>query len=202
MNQQTASGTKYSGFVYKSCAETFSFGYTWFTNSFNVVCDAKDVSALCTLKMENANGYETLGEKSLNLWRFVHSSNDVEEIIVKIDDDTMIQKHLFDEFIDEFAKRDAIIAGMINTWGGEFYWPLGRLYMFKRSALPPSDSVLWANATTFNKFEDAQIGYLINTTDIELTYHLDEERFWHADFEDDRVKIVFKHLSATCGVEP
>jgi len=202
-NQVTASGTPYTAFVHKSCAETFTFGYTWFTNSFNVVCDSNDPSPLCTLKMENPNGYDTLGEKSLNLWKYVRRSNDVEDIIIKIDDDTMIQKHVFDAFVDEFAKRkNNSIAGIMNTWGGEFYWPLGRLYMFKKSFLPPADDFLWQNATFFNKWEDCQIGYLIQEKNVDHTYYLEPEQFWHANFEDSRVKIDFKHLSATCTTEP
>ncbi|KAF9282089.1 hypothetical protein BGZ68_006215 [Mortierella alpina] len=199
-NQVTASGTRYTAFVLKSCAETFTFGYSWFTNTFNVVCDSQDTSPLCTLRFENAAGYDTLGEKSLNLWKYVHQSNDVEEIIIKIDDDTMIQKHVFDEFVDEFAKRrDNTLAGMINTWGGEFYWPLGRLYMFKKSYLPPADDFYWKNATFFNKWEDCQIGYIIHEQNIHRTYELDSERFWHQNFEDNRVKIDFKHFSAACN---
>ncbi|KAF9932087.1 hypothetical protein BGZ75_009118 [Mortierella antarctica] len=199
-NQVTASGTRYTAFVHKLCAETFTFGYSWFTNSFNIVCDTLDPSPLCTLKVENSNGYNTLGEKSLNLWKYVHQSDDVEDIIVKIDDDTMIQKHVFDEFVDEFANRtDNTIAGVMNTWGGEFYWPLGRLYMFKKSHLPPAGDFLWTNATFFNKWEDCQLGYLIQEQNVSRTYYLESERFFHSTFEDARVKIGFKRISATCN---
>ncbi|GJJ70991.1 hypothetical protein EMPS_03341 [Entomortierella parvispora] len=123
-SQVTKSGTRYTAFVYKSCAETFSFGYTWFTTeAFDVVCDTLDKSPLCTVNIENSKGYELLGEKSLNLWKLVHSTEDSEEIIVKIDDDTMIQKQVMDVYTD---------------------------------------------------------------------------KFWHAGFEDNRVKIEFKYLSSSC----
>ncbi|CAO3568864.1 unnamed protein product [Mortierella alpina] len=200
LNQVTASGTPYTAFVHKLCAETFSFGYSWFTNTFNIVCDPYDQSPLCTIKMGNSNGYDSLGEKSLSLWKYVHTSDDVEDIIIKIDDDTMIQKHVFDEFVDEFAKRtDNSIAGVINTWGGEFYWPLGRLYMFKKSSLPPADNFLWQNATFFNKWEDCQLGYLIHEQNVSRTFYLEAERFYHSKFEDARVKINFKRISAICN---
>ncbi|KAF9566417.1 hypothetical protein EC968_003761 [Mortierella alpina] len=202
-SQVTAAGTRYTAFVHKSCAETFSFGYSWFTNEFNIVCDPKDPSPLCTLKMDSSNGYDTLGEKSLNLWKYVHGSDDVEDIIIKIDDDTMIQKHVFDEFVDEFASRaDNTIAGLMNTWGGEFYWPLGRLYMFKKSHLPPAGDFLWTNATFFNKWEDCQLGYLIHEQNVSRTFYLESERFWHSTFEDVRVKIDFKRITATCDTGP
>jgi hypothetical protein len=130
LTQVTAAGTKYNGFVYKSCAETFSFGYTWFTNYFNVVCDTNDDSKLCTIWMENSKGHDLLGEKALNLWKLVHSSEESEEIIVKLDDDTMIQKRVLAEFVDEFSKnKDCVIAGVMNYWGDDFQWPLGRLYI-------------------------------------------------------------------------
>ncbi|KAF9963456.1 hypothetical protein BGZ70_007408 [Mortierella alpina] len=199
-NQVTASGTPYTAFVHKLCAETFSFGYSWFTNTFNIVCDPNDVSPLCTIKMDNSNGYDSLGEKSLSLWKYVQNSDDVEDIIIKIDDDTMIQKHVFDEFVDEFAKRtDNSIAGVMNTWGGDFYWPLGRLYMFRKSFLPPADDFLWQNATFFNKWEDCQLGYLIQEKNVSRTFYLEAERFYHSTFQDARVNITFKRISAICN---
>ncbi|KAG0051079.1 hypothetical protein BGZ83_004111 [Gryganskiella cystojenkinii] len=202
LSHVTASGTKYTGFVYKSCAETFSFGYTWFTNYFNVVCDTGDLSPRCTLRIENSKGYDNLGEKSLNLWKMVHTSDEAEEIIVKLDDDTMIQKHVLDEFIDKFAKnKKCILAGMVGRWEDTFFWPLGRLYMYKKRALPPAGHIRWENATTFNKWEDGQIGYLIGTTEQSTVCDFGDdalERFAHAELKSDRVDIKFKFLSATC----
>ncbi|KAG0042652.1 hypothetical protein BGZ83_000210, partial [Gryganskiella cystojenkinii] len=203
LNQVTASGTKYTAFVHKSCAETFTFGYSWFTTAFNIVCDSEDPSRLCNLWIENSNGYETLGQKSLNLWKLVHAMDSAEEIVIKIDDDTLIQKHVLDEFIDNFArKKECKVAGMINRWGDEFHWPLGRLYLFKKWALPATGDARWEEAMRFERWEDAQIGFLVGATEVPMVCDLgpdQAEKFFHADLVEPRVEIHFKALSAKCG---
>ncbi|KAG0013259.1 hypothetical protein BGZ81_001150 [Podila clonocystis] len=210
-SQETASGTKYLGFVHKSCAETISFGYTWFTTIFNIACDKNDPSPLCTVWLENSNGYVSLGEKSLALWKLVHDTEDTPDIIVKLDDDTIIQKHLLDEWVDAFAKSPAVIGGTMVKWEKEgmpydFWWPLGRLYMYKKSAMPPSTSHVWENASEFNKWEDGQIGYIMGvpTKDAHRIFWVDDTRFSHSQYVegnpnwDKRVEIKFRYLSAPC----
>ncbi|KAG0253554.1 hypothetical protein DFQ27_007345 [Actinomortierella ambigua] len=207
--QQTASGTKYVGFVHKSCAETMSFGYTWFSTIYNIACDKNDPSPLCTVWLENSNGYVSLGEKSLALWKMVHQAEDIPDIVVKLDDDTIIQKHVLDEFIDNFAKQPCVIGGTMVKWAKDeydFWWPLGRLYMFKRSAMPPSSSHIWTSASDFNKYEDGQIGYIMGvpTNDTEHICWLDGEKYAHSQYKegdpnwDGRVEIKFRYLSAGC----
>ncbi|KAG0081809.1 hypothetical protein BGZ93_006790 [Podila epicladia] len=207
--QETASGTKYLGFVHKPCTETIAFGYTWFTTIYNIVCDKNDPSPLCTVWLENSNGYESLGEKSLALWKFVHDTEDTPDIVVKLDDDTVIQKQILDEFIDDFAKSPAVIGGTMNKWtadGYDFWWPLGRLYMYKKSAMPESTSHIWENASHFNKYEDGQIGYIMDvpTNDNNRIFRVNETRFHHSHYIegdpgwDKRVEIKFRHLTAPC----
>ncbi|KAG0012398.1 hypothetical protein BGZ82_002613 [Podila clonocystis] len=208
-SQETASGTKYLGFVHKSCAETISFGYTWFTTIFNIACDTNDPSPLCTVWLKNSNGYVSLGEKSLALWKLVHDTEGTPDIIVKLDDDTIIQKHLLDEWIDAFAKSSAVIGGTMVEWkkdGYDFWWPLGRLYMYKKSAMPASTSHIWESASEFNKYEDGQIGYIMGvpTKDNHRIFWVNATQFAHSKYVegdpiwDKRVEIKFRYLTAPC----
>ncbi|KAG0229947.1 hypothetical protein BGW42_001275 [Actinomortierella wolfii] len=210
--QHTESGTPYSGFVYKSCTETLSFGYTWFSNIFNIVCDRRDRSPLCNFWVKSSSGYTSLGEKSLNLWNYVRhaAANEVAEIVLKIDDDTIIQKHVFDKLIDDFARKPCKLMGVFwgddNGANGSYFWPLGRLYIFKRSALPPIDSPRWrALDGKFSNAEDVQMGYLLNITDPAYVCKLGmTEYFWHAAYGetdegwDKRVEIKFRPLTSSC----
>ncbi|KAF9972354.1 hypothetical protein BGZ73_004542 [Actinomortierella ambigua] len=204
LTQRTEKGTLYNGFVYKPCVDTMSFGYTWFTNIFNVVCDRQDKSPMCNLRIKSSSGYSSLGEKSLNLWKLVQRAPKATEIIVKLDDDTIIQKHVLDAIIDDFASKPCVLGGLLHSDGG-WYWPLGRLYMFKKSALPPPNSPLWlANGDQYRNAEDVQMGYLINVTDPKLICQIDPAKFWHGNFVeatpgwDKRVEIKFSFISSSC----
>ncbi|KAG0241685.1 hypothetical protein BGW41_005560 [Actinomortierella wolfii] len=206
---QTAKGTKYAGFLHKSCADTLSFGYTWFSTIFNIACDKSDPSPLCTVRLDNSNGYVSLGEKSLALWKQVNEAEDLPDIIVKLDDDTIIQKNVLDDFVDYFASKPCFIGGTMVPWKDEkynFWWPLGRLYMFKRSSMPAKESERWKIAEEFNKYEDGQIGYIMGAP-TETQDHicwLDGNRYWHSKYTeedqgwDKRMEIKFRYLSAGC----
>ncbi|KAF9972355.1 hypothetical protein BGZ73_004543 [Actinomortierella ambigua] len=211
--QLTAKGTPYLGFVHKSCAETLSFGYTWFSTIYNIACDKNDPSPLCTIWLENSNGYVSLGEKSLALWKQVHETENIPDIVVKLDDDTIIQKQVLDEFIDYFSTQPCIIAGTMVSWKDEnydFWWPLGRLYMYKRSAMPHKSSHIWESASFFNKYEDGQIGYIMGvpTNDTKRICWLADNKYYHTNYVekdnptwDKRVEIKFRYLSAGCPTD-
>ncbi|KAG0253553.1 hypothetical protein DFQ27_007344 [Actinomortierella ambigua] len=210
-----------------------SFGYTWFSTTFNIVCDRQDTSPLCTLRIKTSgsNGQSSLGEKSLKLWKLVSRSSGgggggdggsaataavtavatTANIIVKLDDETIIQKHVLDEFIDDFARKPCIVAGIPhnsnnnNNGGDGRYWPLSKLYMFKKSALPPVDSPLWLakSGRQFMNAEHVQMAHLINVTDPALVCQIDTSKFWHGDFDestkgwDMRVELKFRYLSSS-----
>ncbi|KAJ2400527.1 hypothetical protein GGI23_001983 [Coemansia sp. RSA 2559] len=112
------------------------------------------------------------------------------DFYVKIDDDLIMSESKLDEILKVMAATDCQVAGGIALDYG-FYWPLGQVYIFKRTIMEMICPQLPVT-NVFHSSEDITFGSLLNSTDKSMFCGLNKPKnHWHKDYKDQRVEIKY-----------
>ncbi|KAF9917731.1 hypothetical protein BX616_000092 [Lobosporangium transversale] len=189
-----SNSVKYDIFMYIGCTVSPFAAVLWHFNQAVKVCDADNLDSSCNIKMNKNYNYDFLGHKAKD-WLLSSDFNtllDRSDVVVKLDDDTIISKTILDNLVSEFAAADCKYAGNMRKTQAGFYWSNGPLFMVKtdylRSKLKDNSGVL----SYYNKAEDVQMGALLDITNSDLICNVDLDTFRHRYYEDKRLSIRYK----------
>ncbi|PVU87820.1 hypothetical protein BB560_006430 [Smittium megazygosporum] len=164
-----------------------------FANQLNsdIVCDADYKDETCTLNLNSNYNWFSLSTKLRDL--LVHyCTKDIENtVFVKMDDDLIVSNGQLNKLIERFSKTDCLLAGDIAT-DYPFYWGLGKLYLFKSSALLKICNTEVLEEKPFIRNEDIYMGYLLNITDTSKVCGINKFiDYYHKYYSDHRVRISY-----------
>ncbi|KAF9177612.1 hypothetical protein BGZ51_008522, partial [Haplosporangium sp. Z 767] len=166
-----AAAVPYEIYMYIGCTVSPFAAVLWHFNQAVKVCDADNLDNACNVKMKKNYDYDELAYKAKD-WLLSEEFSaimDRSEVIVKLDDDTIIAKDTLDRLVEEFAAADCLYAGNMRYHGDErIFWSNGPLFMVKtkylRKMLTENREVL----SYFRKAEDVQMGSTLRITDDKL----------------------------------
>ncbi|KAF9571315.1 hypothetical protein EC968_000755 [Mortierella alpina] len=187
----------YDIYMYIGCTVSPFAAALWHFNQAIKVCDADNLDGECTVKMERNYDYEVLGMKAKHwlLSKEFGAILDRNEIVVKLDDDTIISKDILDRLVREFSSSECVFAGNMRKTKEGYYWSNGPLFMVKtdflRGRLSKGAEVL----NQFVKAEDVQMGALLAIEDERQVCNVDLSAFRHRYYEDERMTIRYKPMS-------
>ncbi|KAG0251833.1 hypothetical protein BG011_007355, partial [Mortierella polycephala] len=190
-----AAAAAYEIYMYIGCTVSPFAAVLWHFNQAVKVCDAANLDSACNIKMKKNYDYDELAFKAKD-WLLSEEFNaimDKNEVIVKLDDDTIIAKDTLDRLVGEFMAGDCQYAGNMRYHGDErIFWSNGPLFMVKtghlRRMLKENSNVL----SYFKKAEDVQMGALLRITDDKLVCNVNLDTFRHRYYEDKRLSIRYK----------
>ncbi|KAF9585694.1 hypothetical protein BGW38_001178 [Lunasporangiospora selenospora] len=184
----------YEMYIYVGCTISPFASVLWHFNQAVKVCDAKNNDNQCSVKLKQNYDYNELAFKAKD-WLLSEEFGALlnkSQIIVKLDDDTIIPKETLDGLVQEFSESDCLFAGNMRYYGDErVFWSDGPLFMVKSAYL---HKMLQENAEVMDRFrkaEDVQMGALLNIKDPKLVCNVDIDAFRHRYYEDKRLVIRF-----------
>ncbi|KAI1288993.1 hypothetical protein EDD11_009451 [Mortierella claussenii] len=193
-NSVSSPKTNYDIYMYIGCTISPLAAVFWHFNQAIKVCDEGNLDSACSIKMKRNYSYDSLGRKAKD-WLLSDDFNAVisrNDVVVKLDDDTIISKTVLDALVQEFAASDCNYAGNMRKSEEGFYWSDGPLLMVKtdyvRAKIKENRDVL----DFYDKAEDVQMGALLNITSDSLVCNVDLDVFRHRFYEDKRLSIRFK----------
>ncbi|KAJ2546137.1 hypothetical protein EV175_005710, partial [Coemansia sp. RSA 1933] len=153
-------------------------------------CDKDAKAEGCGVLLEKSYKWDTLSLKLVDSLKIMCSSMKRTDFYVKIDDDLIMPESKLDEIIRKMATTDCQVAGGIAV-DYPFYWPVGQIYIFKRSIFDDICRKL-PTATVRHSHEDIAFGGLIDSTNKSMFCSLDKPKnHWHKHYSDHRVKIDY-----------
>jgi len=185
---------KYGIYMYLGCTVSSFASVFWHVTQAVKVCDRLNSDRLCDYKMTEDYDYNLLARKA-RAWllsdRYAQMV-DENEVLVKLDDDTIVSKDTLDEMVSQFADSDCLLAGMVRQAENGMFWNTGALYMVKTSHLKKQLKENSDVLSKYDKAEDVQFAELMNITDKNLVCSLDPNAFKHRYYEDGRISIRYK----------
>ncbi|PVV03347.1 hypothetical protein BB560_002174 [Smittium megazygosporum] len=164
-----------------------------FANQLNsdIVCDANYKDETCTINLKSNYDWFSLSTKLRDLL-VLYCTKDIEDtVFVKMDDDLIVSNGQLNKLIERFSKSDCLYAGDMAT-DFPFYWALGKLYLFKSSALLKICNTEVLKEKPFHSSEDIYMGYLLNITDTSKVCGINKFiNYYHKHYSDHRVKISY-----------
>ncbi|KAF9971893.1 hypothetical protein BGZ73_005061 [Actinomortierella ambigua] len=188
-----ATTTKYGMYMYLGCSASPFASVLWHVTQAIKVCDRSTSDRMCDVKMSKDYDYDVLALKAqewLQSDRFTQML-DENEVIVKLDDDTIISKDSLDGMVEEFVRSECKFAGVMRESNG-LYWSSGPLYLVKSNFMKQQ---LRENSQEFqyhSKYEDVQLSSVLNLRDWKLVCNVDTSAFKHRYYEDSRMTIRYK----------
>ncbi|KAF9946854.1 hypothetical protein BGZ72_011084 [Mortierella alpina] len=185
---------RYDIYMYIGCTVSPFAAALWHFNQAIRVCDADNLDSECTFKMNQNYDYEILGIKAKH-WLMSKEFDAVlerNEIVVKLDDDTIISKDILDKLVHEFSSSECVFAGNMRKTKEGYYWSNGPLFMVKTGFLRTRISKGADVLSRFNKAEDVQMGALLAIEDESQVCNVDLAAFRHRYYEDERMTIRYK----------
>ncbi|KAF9201418.1 hypothetical protein BGZ49_008326 [Haplosporangium sp. Z 27] len=185
---------KYGIYMYLGCTVSPFASVLWHVTQAVKVCDSSNSDRLCDVKMKKDYDYTELAFKAKE-WllsdRFSEML-DQNEVIVKLDDDTIISKDILDGMVDEFMRSDCKFAGVMRENPDGLFWVTGSLFLVKAGYLKQQlrDNVVALDY--YRQAEDVQISDLLNIRDRKSVCNLDMNVFKHRYYEDHRMLIRYK----------
>ncbi|KAJ1991559.1 hypothetical protein GGI04_005962, partial [Coemansia thaxteri] len=157
------------------------------------ICDKSTKAGGCDVKLANNYKWGTLSNKLVDtLHMFCSYSDDKKtDFYVKIDDDLIMSESRLEGIIRKMAATRCQVAGGIAL-DYPFYWAVGQIYIFKRSAFDSLCTNLPAFKIVRPDAEDVTFGAILNSTNTNAFCSLDHpENHWHINYEDKRVEIRY-----------
>ncbi|KAF9323661.1 hypothetical protein BG006_001250 [Podila minutissima] len=165
----------------------------WHVTQAVKVCDLSNSDRMCDAKMSKDYDYDELGLKAQEWLQSDRFSQivDQNEVIVKLDDDTIVSKDVLDDLVDAFIKSDCKFAGAIRQTDG-FFWSSGPLFLVKTDYLKQQLRDNGAVLQHHKKHEDVQMSALLALQDRKSVCNIDVNTFKHRYYEDNRMLIRYK----------
>ncbi|KAG0239771.1 hypothetical protein BGW41_007486 [Actinomortierella wolfii] len=186
---------KYGMFLYLGCTASPFASVLWHVTQAVKVCDRSNSDQLCDVKMSNDYTYDELGLKSVE-WlgsdRF-RQMTDQNEIIVKLDDDTIISKDIMDGLVESFSKSKCKFAGIMRRRQEDgLYWSSGPLMLVKTNHLRQQLQNNFDRLRYNTKHEDVGFSDMLSIRNPEDVCNVDLSLFRHRYYEDSRMTIRYK----------
>lgn len=165
--------------------------FTYVQTITNYVCDQK-CTGRCDIRLEKDYNYLSLGNKTKDaLDNMCQQPEYLPELLVKIDDDIIIEKEELNMILGDAVHSKCIYIGLITSNKRPFYWGGGGMYILKREAL----KMICARDRTLvgplRYQEDVFIGHMLNLTDSTLACSLEGYMLWHNRYKDERLNIRY-----------
>ncbi|KAJ2004566.1 hypothetical protein H4R26_002439 [Coemansia thaxteri] len=157
------------------------------------ICDKDTKADGCDIKMAKNYKWGTLANKLVDtLDMFCNYSRDKKtDFYVKIDDDLIMSESELEKSIRKMTSTNCLVAGGIAV-DYPFYWPVGQIYIFKRSVFDTICKRIPNYKTQYPDHEDITLGALFNSTVTDEFCSLDRPAgHWHKEYKDQRVKISY-----------
>ncbi|KAG9060852.1 hypothetical protein KI688_007921 [Linnemannia hyalina] len=183
----------YGIYMYLGCTVSPFASVLWHVTQAVKVCDLSNSDRMCDVKMSKDYDYDELGLKAqewLQSGRFSQIV-DQNEVIVKLDDDTIVSKDVLDDLVDAFIKSDCKFAGAMREADG-FFWSSGPLFLVKTDYLKQQLRENGAELQYHKKHEDVQMSALLALQDRKSVCNIDVNTFKHRYYEDNRMLIRYK----------
>ncbi|KAG0300545.1 hypothetical protein BGZ98_009094 [Dissophora globulifera] len=189
-----ATSHKYGMYMYLGCTVSPFASVFWHVTQAVKVCDLSS-SGQCDVKLKKDYTYDELGFKAtewLQSERFSQMLNE-SEVIVKLDDDTIIPKNILDDMVDQFVKSDCKFAGAmrVRDYDG-LYWSSGPLILVKADHFKQQLRDNGEELLKFGKHEDVQMSAMLDLRDPKLVCNIDVDQFKHRYYRDNRMTIRFE----------
>ncbi|KAG0056591.1 hypothetical protein BGZ83_004373 [Gryganskiella cystojenkinii] len=186
--------TKYDIYMYLGCTASPFAAVFWTISQAVKVCDLHSADRMCDVKLTRDYTYDELAIKTtewLNSERF-QEMLDQNEVLVKLDDDTIVSKDTLDGMVADFVQSECKFAGTMRQTQAGLFWASGPLFLVKtdymKQQLRDNGHVL----QYYTKEEDVQMSDLLSIYDKNLVCSLDVDAFKHRYYEDRRVSIRYK----------
>ncbi|KAF9156191.1 hypothetical protein DFQ26_009443 [Actinomortierella ambigua] len=189
----TTTTTKYGMYMYLGCTASPFASVLWHVTQAVKVCDASSSDRLCDVKTQRDYPYDELAYKARE-WllsdRFSQML-DENEVIIKLDDDTIVSKDAIDGLVEEFVRADCKFAGVMRQSNGLF-WSNGPLFLIKADYLKQQLRENGKELQYHRKAEDVQMSAMLNLRDHKSVCNIDVNAFRHRYYEDSRMIIRYK----------
>ncbi|KAF9919495.1 hypothetical protein FBU30_010962 [Linnemannia zychae] len=183
--------TKYGIYMYIGCSASPLAAAFWHFTQAVKVCDPSNPDRMCDVKVKKDYSYEKLGLKSQEWLQSNRFSQmlDENEVIVKLDDDTIITKDVLNGMVEDFARSDCKMAGAVRQTDFGRYWISGPFLMVKADYLKKRLHENWDFLPYTEKSEDMQMAALLDIYESEDVCNVDINAFRHRYYEDSRMVI-------------
>lgn len=166
--------------------------FTFMQSISKYVCD-KTGSGRCDIRLNEDFVYHTLGKKTKALLDHLCSNpTELPEVLVKIDDDLILDKNEYNQILGDFIRAPCIYGGPMSSNGKKFYWAGGALYMLKREALQIICSKDRTMTPPYYSHEDVFIGKLLDISDPSHACSISDYAWHHRDYSDGRITVKYK----------
>jgi hypothetical protein len=166
--------------------------YTYVQTISKYVCD-KSTQGRCDIRLKSDYTYDVLGHKTKEfLDALCTSKKDLPELLIKIDDDSIIGKNELNLLINDFMASTCIYGGPMGGYSKPYVWAQGSFYLIKRAGL---ERICARDRKIIEDLggdhEDVYVGYLLDIASSDLACEIGGYTAWHKEYSDNRVKIQY-----------